>query len=195
MSLLEKVHDVFAKGGVVMWFLLAASVVGMIFALERWLACARKKQVPPDLVPRLREVLAEGGVDAGRRLLAGGSSALSRMLDALLARSGAPRRELEAALEEEGGRVLVDLRRNLRPVGLVASVAPMLGLLGTVFGLIAAFRQAAELGMDDPANFAQGIHEALYTTAFGLVIAIPFLLGHHAIKTRMETLLRRAEDA
>lgn len=194
MEWIDAVMANFSRGGPVMWVLLAVSMAGSVFAVERAMAYTRRKQVPEDLAERLRAALGEGGVAAGRALLATDASALARLMDALLARSGASRRELENVLDEEAGRRLFDLRLNLRLVGLVASLAPMLGLLGTVFGLIAAFRQAAELGMDNPANFAAGIYESLYTTAFGLVIAIPFLVVYHALKGKLERLMRAAED-
>lgn len=194
MQAFRLIAEIFERGGPVMWVLLMLSVVAAAFAWERAAAYSRRKLVPDDLAERLKKSLAEGGVAAGRELLAADRSALARLLDALLARSGATRRELENVLDEEAGRVLFDLRANLRPVGLAASMAPMLGLLGTVLGLISAFRQAAELGMDNPANFAQGIYEALYTTAFGLVVAIPFLIIHQVLKGRLESMMRQAED-
>jgi biopolymer transport protein ExbB len=193
-NLPARAWDSFEKGGSVMWAILLASVVGMAFALERVMALRTARQLPATLTARVRDILASDGLESARAMLFRDGSALARVLGALLARSGASRRELETAIEDEGGRVLFDLRRNLRPVALVASVAPLLGLLGTVFGLIGAFGMAAELGMDDPRNFATGIYEALYTTAFGLVVAIPFMVAHHALKARTDGLMRSVED-
>ena len=73
-------------------------------------------------------------------------------------------------------------------------MAPMLGLMGTVFGLIAAFRAAAELGMDDPRNFAAGIYEALYTTAWGLIVATPMLIFYHILRGRADSIMREVEE-
>ena len=184
----------FRRGGSVMWAILAASLVGCTFLVERLIALRRSAQLPSALIPDLKHVLAREGVEGGRRLLKGNRSALARALDAVLARSGAGRRELEGVLEDEGTRILYDLRRNLRPIGTVAMVTPLLGLLGTVFGMIAAFRQTATLGMDDPRNFASGIYEALYTTAFGLTVAIPCLLAHHALRNHADQIVREVED-
>ncbi|MDR3212026.1 MAG: MotA/TolQ/ExbB proton channel family protein [Planctomycetota bacterium] len=189
----EGVIDVFNHGGKVMWVILAVSVVGCSFILERFLALRRGRQIPKALMEDLRDAMVRGGVVAGRQVVAGESSALARVMHALLSRSGATRRELEGVLDDEAGRILADLRHNLRPIGVLASVAPLLGLLGTVFGLIAAFRSAAELGMDDPRNFAAGIYEALYTTAFGLVVAIPLLLVYHVLRNRTDSLMREVE--
>ncbi len=184
----------FDRGGKVMWAILACSVIGLAFVIERFLALRRSVQIPKTLMEDLREAMVSGGVAAGRKVTAGGKSALARVMHALLSRSGATRRELEGVLDDEATRVLFDQRHNLRPIGVIASVSPLLGLLGTVFGLIAAFRTAAELGMDDPRNFAAGIYEALYTTAFGLVVAIPLLLFYHILRARSDRLMREVEE-
>ena len=184
---------VFDRGGWVMWVLLLMSVAGGAFAAERTWILRRKRQLPDALMDRLRADLAEGGVNAARARLAGDDSALARVMDAVLARSGASRRELEAAIDDEAGRVYAALRDNLRPVGLTASLSPMVGLLGTVFGLIAAFQVASDLGMDDPRQFAGGIYAALYTTAYALVIAVPMLIAHQFLRARAEAMVREAE--
>ena len=184
----------FQRGGFIMWVILALSVIGCAFAIERALALRRSVQIPQKLLADLRDALRSSGLEAGKALVHDNKCALARMMNSLLARNGATRRELEGVLEDEGARILFDLRLNLRPLGMVASLAPMLGLLGTVFGLIAAFKAAAELGMDDPRNFASGIYEALYTTAFGLVIAIPFLMAYNILRNRADRIIRDVED-
>jgi biopolymer transport protein ExbB len=190
----ETVFQSFDRGGKVMWAILAVSIVGCAFAAERLLAIRRGAQIPAKLMADLRDAMVSGGVTAGRRVVDGDRSAMGKVMHALLSRSGATRRELETAVDDEASRILYDLRANLRPIGVIASVAPLLGLLGTVFGLIAAFRQAAELGMDDPRNFAAGIYEALYTTAFGLVVAIPLLVVYHVLRNHADNIMRDVEE-
>ncbi|MDR1534383.1 MAG: MotA/TolQ/ExbB proton channel family protein [Planctomycetota bacterium] len=185
---------VFRRGGDLMWAILASSLIGLGFATERLLAIRRGAQIPARLMARLREAMLSGGIPAGLRSVEGDKSALGRVMRSLLSRSGATRRELEAAVDDEASRILFDLRANLRPIGMVASIAPMLGLMGTVFGLIGAFRAAAELGMDDPRNFAAGIYEALYTTAFGLVVAVPMLIIYHLLRSRADGIMREVEE-
>ena len=190
----ESILTSFDRGGKVMWAILAASVIGCAFAAERILSIRRGVQIPKRLMADLREAMVAGGVGAGLKVTGGDRSAMGRVMHALLSRSGATRRELETAVDDEASRILYDLRANLRPIGVIASVAPLLGLLGTVFGLIAAFRSAAEMGMDDPRNFAAGIYEALYTTAFGLVVAIPLLILYHMLRNHAETIMREVEE-
>ncbi len=190
----ETVLASFERGGKIMWAILAASVIGCAFAAERLIVIRRGAQIPKRLMADLRDAMVSGGVSAGLRAVEGDRSAMGRVMRALLSRSGATRRELETTVDEEGSRILYDLRANLRPIGVIASVSPLLGLLGTVFGLIAAFRSAAELGMDDPRNFAAGIYEALYTTAFGLVVAIPLLVVYHMLRNYADNIMREVEE-
>ncbi len=190
----ETVLTSFERGGKIMWVILLASVVGCAFAAERFLTIRKGAQIPKRLMADLREAMVTGGVSAGLEVVDGNRSAMGRVMYSLLSRSGATRRELETTVDDEGSRILYDLRANLRPIGIIASIAPLLGLLGTVFGLIAAFRQAAELGMDDPRNFAAGIYEALYTTAFGLVVAIPMVIIYHMLRNRADNIMREVEE-
>ncbi len=193
-SALETVLGTFESGGGMMWVLLVTSIVGLSFALERLFALRRNAHVPHGLLEEVQAELAAGGAKSARGVLAGRRTALARVLDGLLAREGATREELDRVLEDELGRVLWDERHNIRPVGIVAQVAPLVGLLGTVVGMINAFRSAAEQGMDNPANFASGIYQALYTTAFGLMIAIPFLILYNYLRGKADIILREVED-
>ncbi len=190
----EMILDSFERGGKIMWAILLVSVIGCAFAAERLFTIRRGAQIPRRLMADLRDAMVSGGVAAGLGVVEGEKSAMGRVMRALLSRSGATRRELETTVDEEGSRILYDLRANLRPIGVIAAVSPLLGLLGTVFGLIAAFRAAAELGMDDPRNFAAGIYEALYTTAFGLVVAIPMLIVYHLLKNHADNIMREVEE-
>lgn len=189
----ETIFTEFEKGGKVMWAILAASVIGCAFAVERLMIIRRGYQIPKRLMAELREAMVAGGVASGLNVVEENKSAMGRVMHALLSRSGATRRELENTVDDEASRILYDMRANLRPIGVMASVSPLLGLLGTIFGLIAAFRAAAELGMDDPRNFAAGIYEALYTTAFGLVVAIPLLVIYHILRSYADSIMREVE--
>lgn len=186
--------SVFSDGGPLMWVILLASVVGLTFSLERFFALRGRLHLQKDLEERVDWLLEHESLDAALEYLDGQECTQSRALAAVLRHCGEGRKEMEQALEDELARALWDERRNIKPVGMVATVAPLLGLLGTVMGMIDAFRNASESGMDNPALFAGGIYMALYTTAFGLIVAIPFLLIHHYLRGRAELILRRVED-
>ncbi len=193
-DMIADVFETFRRGGKIMYVLLFCSIIGFTFFLERLVNLRRSIHIPQQLEAEVLARVKNQDVEAGRKLLKDKAAALARVLDGILARKGAGRRELEQAMEDDAGRVLWDLRLNIRPVGIVATIAPLVGLLGTVFGMIDAFQEAAELGMDDPKNFASGIYVALYTTAFGLTIAIPFLTGYHYLRGKADVIMREVED-
>jgi biopolymer transport protein ExbB len=118
---------------------------------------------------------------------------LPRVLAAALGRISEGRAGMEEAAAAESYRGLYDLRRNVRPVGIVASVAPLMGLLGTVLGMIQAFDSVSGGELGGGQELARGIAKALLTTGAGLVVAIPALLGYHYLRWRAEDLSRRAE--
>ncbi len=193
-SLSEQTLAFFMDGGPLMWVILLASVVGLTFTLERLFALRMKGHLQADLEERADWLLEHESADAALEYLAEKKFAQARALRAVLLHCSGSRKEMEESLEDELTRALWDERRNIRPVGMVATVAPLLGLLGTVQGMINAFHVAAETGMDNPALFAGGIYVALYTTAFGLIVAIPFLIVHNYLRGRAELILRRVED-
>ena len=193
-SLVQGVALMFRSGGSLMWIMLGASVIGLTFVMERLFALRMGAHLKTELCTHLDWLLAHEGVEAARDYARKDGSTLGRTLGAALERAESSRRDMELAIEEELARALWDERRNVRPVGIVATVAPLVGLLGTVIGMIDAFRNAAENGMDNPALFAGGIYQALYTTAFGLMISIPFLVLYHYLRGRVEQVMRRVED-
>lgn len=192
-ALLQGSFGLFRDGGPVMWILLVTSMVGLTIALERCMTLRRRRFLPESLARKLTALTERGMIREGRRIAQAHPSALGRAAGAILV-PDENRQGRVAILEAELGRLLCDERARLHPVGVVAQVAPLIGLLGTVLGMIGAFRRTAEMGMGDPAVFAGPIYQALYTTAFGLVVAIPFFLLHHLLRTLMERRLREVED-
>jgi biopolymer transport protein ExbB len=188
------VVDVFAAGGSMMWALLATSLIGLTFALERLVALQTRKHLPTNLAAQISELRKTRDRDAALAAAQASRSTLGRVFAALLSHQGQPRNEIETAIEDELNRVVADERRNIRPIGIAATSAPLIGLLGTVLGLIAAFREASTSGMDDPTLFAGGIYQALYTTAYGLIISLGLLMLFHYLRGRVEKIARAVED-
>lgn len=193
-SLAASVREVFHAGGAVMWLLLATSMVGVTFALERGCALRRSRHMPFELAEHVCWLEEHEGVASAMEYASASDSSLGRVLETILSHHADCRQEVEAAVEGEMARLLSDERRNLRVVGVAGTMAPLMGLLGTVLGMIDAFRQAAKGGMDDPANFAGGIYQALYTTAFGLMVSLFLLVLYHGLRGRLERVLREVED-
>lgn len=188
--------EMFSKGGPIMWPILGCSVVMFAFFLERLFSLRRGNTFPRKLRRNTGELLAEGNVEEASRICGESRSPFGHLMHSCLMRAEAEGFEMEGALEEAGARVLYDLRRNTRPLGVIADIAPLLGLMGTVTGMIKAFNVVAKAGALGRAELlAEGISEALLTTAFGLLVAIPSSLIYHYFRGKAEGLLREMENA
>ena len=188
--------ETFRRGGAMMWPILLCSVAALAFALER-LAGLRKSAVfPRSLAAECRDALRNRDLGRAETAVADDPSPFAYLLRTCLQRSNSPGFDMEAALEEAGSRVLYDMRRNTRALGVIADVSPLLGLMGTVVGMIKAFEVVARTGaLGRTELLAQGIGEALLTTAFGLAVAVPAMLFYHYFRGKADGLLRIMEDA
>lgn len=176
----------FAKGGRTMWLLGAASIAGLAFCIERLVRVRRQRVVPLDLVVAFRERFAAGDVAGVKALAAQRPCTLSRVMEAMVERPAEDSDRTASAGMDVASMELRPLLRSSKPLIVVASVAPLLGLMGTVLGMIGAFEQFALLGQSgEPAIFATHISEALVTTASGLLIAVPTMVAYHFFKSRV----------
>jgi len=169
---------IFRRGGVLMWPLLFCSVVMMVFVFERFISLRRGNILPRPFVTRFLLQLEDGQLtqaDALKRCEENGSP-IAQVFAAAVRKWGRSSVEVEQAMIDAGERVAASLRRNLRVLNTIHTVGPLLGLLGTVFGIIECFNQiAASRTMGRPDLLAGGMSEALLTTAAGLCVAIPAL--------------------
>ncbi len=189
----ESLWRLFCKGGYVMPVILIASIVALAFGIERGVALRSPVQTPKGLAEDVAGRLSRGGMGAAVALVKGKDGVLERILAAVLGRIDEGRDGMEEAAVAESYRALYDLRRNVRPIGIVASVTPLLGLLGTVLGMIKAFDTASGGGLGRSQELARGIAEALLTTGAGLVVAIPALVAYHYFRARSEDFVRSSE--
>lgn len=179
-----------------MGFLGFISLVAAAVALERLANVTRAKLIPPKLAGELEELARSGEHRAEKYedVLAESSTPLANVWRAALLRVGRPLGEIEKAMEDGAGRELAELRSRARPLSVAANVAPMVGLLGTVVGMLEAFRVASQAGLGKAELLAEGIYLALETTVAGLLIAIPALLLASFISSRGERLMRELAD-
>jgi biopolymer transport protein ExbB len=185
----------FLKGGLCMWPILACSVTGLAFFFERVIELRRSKHVPAGFDKELILAVDTRGVDAGLALCLDRQSSLARLLYAALLRHGTSRQEMELAVQDEGSRMLYDLRRNCRVIGISSNVAPLWGLLGTVQGLIMAFdRVAASGALGKTEDLATGVAVALLTTAWGLLVAIPLQILYFWMRGKADDMAREVEE-
>ncbi len=178
--------DVLRKGGPVMLVILVASVVGLAIALERLVALRRPKLAPGDLMGSVKAALANADFDGLARAVEDRSEPLARILAAGLAQRDLGSEHVERVMIAEGSREVARLKRPVRPLAILATVEPLLGLLGTVLGMISTFNVLHTTSVSDRVQkLAPGIGEALYTTVGGLVAAIPFVVLSHYLVGRV----------
>lgn len=193
------ITELFQQGGALMWAILAASVVGVGVFLERMWSLQRSRVHPRAFVERIRALVAKGKTSEALLLCEeNGSSIAIVMAGALRAYENAnERRDIKEAVEEVGAREVAHMDRNVEIVGVIATITPLLGLLGTVVGMIQVFREfvtAYASGAVGPDSFAQGIWQALITTAYGLTVAIPTLLLYRYLQGRNNALVLEMEE-
>lgn len=170
------------------WTIVAASVVSLAIIFERLLSLRQSVVAPDGLLPRMLEAYRGQGADsASLRALTDGSP-LGRVLAAGLRNAGQSREVMKEAIEDEGRLVVSQLERFLTTLGSIAAMAPLLGLLGTVVGMIELFGSQTPAGTN-PHVLAHGISVALYNTAFGLIVAIPSMMFYRYFRAKVDVLL------
>ncbi len=174
------------------WPLLLASVAALALIIERGVVLRRRKVVPPDLLPDVLATWARGQFDERALIALAQAAPVGRVLAAVLRNAQAPRAVATEAAASAGAHVAHQLSRYLSLLGSIGSVAPLLGLFGTVVGMIEIF--ASQQAGSNPQQLAHGISIALYCTAFGILVAVPAVLFYRYYKSRVEDLLVEMED-
>lgn len=185
----------FAKGGPVMWPLLLLSVLGVTVAVWRWLALRNATRNVAPFMRALRERIVAGDIEGAIKTCEQYPGPVASIVKAGLLRHGRNKEEVERSLQEASSHELASLERGLVILATIAMIAPLLGFLGTVTGMINSFDALAEVGLNNPAAVASGISEALITTAAGLIIAIPVQMAYNYLVARVNGLVRDMEAA
>lgn len=170
------------------WFLLAASVVAVTVIIERVLYLRRSRVSPSTLLPEVLDVVRSGRVNAEMIGQLEQNSPLGRVLAAGLRHQQAPRELMKEAIADAGRVSAHHLERYLTTLGTVATLAPLMGLFGTVVGMIELFG-AQQGSITDPLQVAHGISVALYNTGLGLAVAMPALLFHRHLHAKVDALI------
>lgn len=191
--------DLMVRGGWLMIPILFTSLVVVTFGVERMLALRRAKVLPPELIDGLGTLAGKpGGLEprAAYRLCQKYPSAAANVIRAMLLKVGRPHTEVEHAVTEANDREAARLYSNVRWLSLAAGVSPLLGLLGTVLGMIQAFFATANLdpGQNKAQTLANGIYVALVTTFAGLSVAIPAAILAHVFESRIQGLFRELDE-
>ncbi|MCY4383427.1 MAG: MotA/TolQ/ExbB proton channel family protein [Nitrospinae bacterium] len=182
-----------ARGGVLMIPLGVCSILALAIVLERTLNLRTKKIIQLDILQQVRDLVAENQVSDAMTLCRRYPSVMGRILLVTIANHDRNREELRSVVEDAGRQEVTTLDRNLGALGTIAAISPLLGLTGTVFGMIRTFAIISEKGIAHPSQLAGGISEALITTATGLVIAIPTLIFYNYFTNKADRLILEIE--
>lgn len=177
--------ELIKAGGWVMVPILVCAVLTLAIVLERFWTLRRSSVLPAELGPEVREWAARGKLDPAHLDALRQNSPLGELLATALEARDKSREQIKDRVEDVGRHIAHDMERFLNTLGTIAGVAPLLGLLGTVFGMIRMFLGILSSGVGDASRLAGGIGEALVTTAAGLCVAIPALMLYRYFRGRV----------
>jgi len=187
------VWSIIEAAGWPIWTIVAASVVSLAIILERLFSLRTSLVAPSGLLEQIVAAYRQSGTDRAQALALENRSLLGRLFSAGLGNADGSRDIMKDAIEDEGRVVVFQLERFLTTLGSIAAMAPLLGLLGTVVGMIELFGSQTSAGTN-PHVLAHGISVALYNTAFGLIVAIPSMIFYRYFRARVDGLLVEMES-
>jgi len=166
------------KGGFFIYPIILCSVVGLAIFIQKIWILRPTKIIPEQFMRLLYELISQGKFGDARVLSRANGSPIARIASTALEYHDRPKDELKEKIEESGRKEASELSRYIEGLGAISNVSTLLGLLGTISGMIKIFRVIAEQPIVNPPSLAGGISEALYTTAFGLLVAIPAFIAY-----------------
>jgi len=188
------VFEMVKAGGWLMFPIIACSIIAFGIILERFWTLQNKKVIPKHLVATIWHWVKEGQLDSSKIEEISKQSALGRILASGLNNRHLQRERIKESIEETGRQVVHELERFLNTLGTIAAISPLLGLLGTVIGMIKVFNAIINSGVGNAAPLAGGISQALITTAAGLSVAIVALMFHRYFHGRVDELVVKMEE-
>lgn len=181
--------EIVRAGGPIMWPIIVCSIAAAAIILERMWTLQEKRVLPGDLVQKIWQLVEANQINDKIIVALEQNSPLGKVLAAGLANRHRTREVMMERLEDTGRHVVHELERFLNTLGTIAGVTPLLGLLGTVTGIIKAFNAIQAGGMGDPRMLSGGIAEALITTAAGLCVAIPALIAYRYLRGKVDRIV------
>lgn len=181
-------------GGWLMLPIITCSIIAMAIIIERLWMLRKSRVLPDNLLARVWQAHSKGKLNSNHIAIIRDGSPLGHILAAGLVNRQHSREIMKESIEDVGHHVVAELERYLNTLGTIASISPLLGLLGTVIGMIKVFAAITTAGVGDPTVLAGGISEALITTAAGLSVAIPSFMCHRYFSGRVDQLVRQMEE-
>ena len=191
----KKVIDLIIKGGIVIYPIILCSVIALAVFIERLWILRKKAVIPDGLVNDVEKKLKNKNIAGAMEVCEKSDSSIAKIFMAGLKNSGKGMWLVKEAIEERGGRESVILEKNVGILSTIANLSTLLGLLGTVSGMIKTFKVVSSQGGGNPSLLAGGIAEALITTAAGLCVAIPVLVGYRILKDKADSLIFEMEES
>jgi biopolymer transport protein ExbB len=185
--------EIVKAGGIVMGPIILCSVIAAAIVLERLWTLQRRRVLPAELVGKVWRWVEQNEVQDKHIAALQQNSPLGKVLAAGLANRHHERYILKESIEDAGRHVVHELERFLPGLGTIAAISPLLGLLGTVFGIIQTFNAISTAGIGNPSALASGIAQALITTAGGLTVAILSLIAYRYLRSRVDSLVVEME--
>lgn len=182
------------EGGVLMIPLLVCSIIMVYVFVERWMALRKAKQEDDNFLPRIREQIVSGNLQAAKSLCRGTSSPEARMVEKGISRIGKPIDQIERSMEATGKQEIFKLEKNLSILSTIASIAPMFGFLGTIFGMIVLFFDIQHQGFSLD-SFTGGIYTKMVTSATGLIIGLLSYIAYKFLNAMLNRQVNRMEVA
>jgi len=181
--------EIVKAGGWLMAPIILCAILSLGIILERFWTLQQKRVIPEDLTGKVWGWVEQNAMDHKRIQTLHQGSPLGQILAAGLINRNQERAVMKDSVEDTGRHVVHELERYLDTLGTVAAISPLLGLLGTVIGMVKVFTAITTHGVGNPTVLAGGIAEALITTAAGLTVAIPALIGYRYYRNRVDTLV------
>jgi biopolymer transport protein ExbB len=185
--------EIVKAGGPVMVPIILASIIAAAIFLERLWTLQQRRVLPAELTEKVWKLVEQRQIQDKHIAALQQNSPLGKILAAGLANRNRERAIIKEAIEDTGRHVVHELERFIGALGTIAAISPLMGLLGTVVGMIRTFNTIQTAGVGDPAALGGGIAEALITTAAGLTVAIPALLAYKYLRARVESLVIQME--
>ncbi|TDQ06846.1 MotA/TolQ/ExbB proton channel family protein [Pedobacter metabolipauper] len=185
--------DLLFKGGWVMIPLAFLAFLGLVIFVERYLTIRKASKSESNLMLQIKQYIHEGRLDNAIALCKNNKSPLARMLEKGLKRIGRPIKDIEAAIENNGKLEVSKLEKNLGILGIIAGIAPMLGFVGTIIGVITIFHDVSIKGAIEIGTISGGLYTKMITSATGLIIGIISYVLYHILNMMVERIILRME--
>ena len=187
--------ELIMKGGIVMYFILLLSLIGVVIIIERLLYFRHIRVDEESLIRRLKAALEKGHHDEAMAICEQNPSPITNLMRVGIEYRNQSKQVIREAILDAAGLETPKLERSLSALGTIATLAPLLGLLGTVTGNIRAFGVLGQFGgVGDPGLLARGIAEALITTAAGIIVAVPAIIFYNYLVTKVNHIILRLEN-